>query len=147
MGIFKLAGSMVRSVVDVKTWIGYDQLKSTSKGLVHIIKPMYTVQKATFQETFEEALARLHIEEANLPRIIRQYQYRLYFFLFSGAICLIYLLYLVFEVHLVPAFVTLFIVALLLIKAAEAHFYIFQIKNKKLGCTIDEWLDGKTKQG
>ncbi len=143
MGIVKITGGVVKSVVDVKSWLGYDRLKGDSKDLLGIIKTGFSAQKTSYKETFEEALIRQNISENDLPNLVHRYKIQMFLYILFATIISIYMLYLFWGVHLFVGFITFMIVILFIVKACSIHFYIFQIRNRKLGCTLKEWLDGK----
>ncbi len=147
MGVLKVAGGVVKSVVDVKGWLGYDQIKYQSKGLAGMLRQGFRIQKATYKETFEQAMARLNLSEEDLQGLTHRYKRQMYIYIFCAFLSFLYLIYLFWNVHLIAGLITFFIVALFIVKACGVHFYLFQIKHKKLGCTIKEWLDGKVTQG
>lgn len=146
MGMMKVAGGAIKSVADVKSWLGYDQIKYQTKGLADMLRQGFRIQKSAYTETFEQAMARLNLSDADLQGLIHRFNRQMFLYIFFAALCLLYMIYLFWETHLIAGLITLLIFGLFVIKACGVHFYLFQIKHKKLGCTINEWLDGKIKQ-
>lgn len=146
MGLLKVTGGAIKSIFDVKSWLGYDQLKETSKSLINAIKPGFASKKATYKETFEEAIARHDLTEDDLVHAIHRYQKQILIFSFFSVGGAIYTLYLFWNAHFFAGLISLALTLLLVVRAFAAHFYIFQIKNKKLGCSLKEYFDGQIKQ-
>lgn len=146
MGVLKVAGGVIKSVVDVKGWLGYDQIKYQSKDVTGMIRHGFRIQKATYQETFEQAMTRLNLSAEDLQGLVHRFTLQMYLYIVCTVFALLYLIYLFWNIHLIAGVITLFIVALFIIKACAVNFYLFQIKHRKLGCTLKEWLDGKVTQ-
>ncbi len=123
-----------------REWLSYDSLKEQTQTIKFFVKNAATIQKPERTETFDEALERLAVNEAELRATANKYL--AYAFLFFGLAILdfIYGLYLLFH-HgaFLGLILTLAVCALLLAQAFRYHFWFFQIKNRRLGCTFDEW--------
>ena len=124
MGVLKIAGGLVKSVVDVKSWVGYDQLKYQSKGLASMLRHGFSVQKPTYKETFEQAMIRLNLSEADLQGLTKRFSRQMYLYILCAILSLLYLIYLLWTIHLIASLITFFIVALFIIKACGVHFYL-----------------------
>lgn len=146
MGFFAVVGNVAKSCVDVKSWISYDTVVSGGKAFSNSFKALSTPRKATFQETFEEAVKRLDLSEEALQVIAKRFLYQSYFFLLTAAVTAVYMLHLLWKGALFPGFISLLILMLFLTRAFETHFYHFQIEHRKLGCTIKEWFQGCIKE-
>lgn len=146
MGLFRmLIGDTAKSVVDVPSWVGYKYLKNIANSIYAYVKSMLkgAHSKAVKKETFMQAVERLQLTEEDLQKKSRHFTHQIYFFLLLATCCLVYSFYLFFQAAIFAAIFSLFIVVFLLLKAYIAHFWRFQIKQRKLGCTFKEWLHGR----
>ena len=57
-----------------------------------------------------------------------------------------YTVYLIAHGHWYSVTVSFLLFAFLIISTLRSHFWIFQIKQRKLGCTIEEWLNASIKE-
>ena len=124
-------------------WFG-DALAVNSKVTWDTTKDLFIPQEATRTETFAEAMQRLNLTEADLEE--RSHRFLLYAYLFLLCACLsvVYGFYLLFAVASYAGFVlSLAVTALFLAQAFRFHFWFFQIKFRKLGCTFKEWRQGR----
>lgn len=127
-----------------RAWLGYDALKDQTRTIWTIAKDAAAVPQPEHVETFEEAMVRLNIKEEDLKGIARDYFFYALFFLGLAVADFIYGLYLLFHHHAFLGLVlALAVCAFILVQAFRYHFWHFQIKNRKLGCTFEEWKSGK----
>ena len=125
-----------------REWLGYDSLKEQTQTIQSFVKEAATVRKPERTETFDEALQRLDMKEEELPGIATKYLCYALFFLGLAIVDFIYGIYLLFHHGAFLGMVLAFAVcALLLAQAFRYHFWFFQIQNRKLGCTFEEWRD------
>ncbi len=127
------------SVFNVRTWIDFDRMKSFTTYLTNGFRKMFIPQEEGSGESFEEAMVRMNLNEKDLQS--RQTAlYRLSWFMCLAAILIFaYAVY-----HLVSGSyrATIISFAVMLIALALAfryHFWYFQIKERKLGCTLKDW--------
>ena len=134
--------SVFKRVFNIRQWSDYDRLKAFTQFLGDGIKKMVVPRKADVQnteETFSEALTELNLTEDDL-RARSKGLYRL-----SMLMCTITFFILSYAVyHLIignykAAIISLVVSRSSLVLAFRYHFWYFQIKERKLGCTIQEW--------
>lgn len=134
--------SVIKRVFNVRQWSDYDRLKAFTLFLGDGIKKMVVPRKTDIKdtgETFSEALAEMHLSEDDLLAR-KKGLYRL-----SILMCTIFLLVFSYAIyHLVysnykAAIVSLVISMISLVLAFRYHFWYFQIKERKLGCSVQEW--------
>jgi intracellular multiplication protein IcmV len=95
-------------------------------------------------ETFEEAKVRLELTENDIQKSKDSYLLYAIIFVCLAAVTFstsffIFLKYHTFLGWLIANLVTI----LFLSQALRFHFWYFQIKHRKLGCTFQEWWHGK----
>ncbi|HAU1881722.1 TPA: type IV secretion protein IcmV, partial [Legionella pneumophila] len=90
-------------------------------------------------ESFDEAVKKLKLNEADL--IIKQKAlFRLSVIMVIAALMLlIYTGYQLFYGSWKATIISLVVVMIALVLAFRYHFWYYQIKQRKLGCTVKEW--------
>jgi len=132
-----------------RAWLGYDTLKESTQGFFTIMRGVFG--RRTFEpgekETFSEATARLNLTENDLKDLqLTYFSYALLFLLIALGV-LGYSIWLIIHLYLSAFILSFALIALLLSQAFRFHFWYFQIKHRKLGCTLNEWLKGKLQEG
>ncbi len=147
MSVFKKVGHGVawayKPVVNVKAWMGWDIIKTSSRYVYNLGKNLFVPQKAGHTETFQEALARLNLSEADLQ--VRQKEFMRLFLVYGaiGAGIVAYSVYLFYIMNFMGGLLAIVVAALAFAMAFRYHFWVFQIKHKKLGCSVREWWHSK----
>ena len=145
MGIWSSTKKVASKVVDVRfdKWMSMgfidEHFQRTKVILTDLVRP----QKATRSETFEQARQRLGLSEEDLQQRKIEFTRLCYTFLVLGALIIAYALYML---YMGSPFVTLICFCLALYAFSQAfrfHFWLFQLKNRKLGCSVREWLNSE----
>ena len=126
-------------IFNVRSWLDYDRIKSFTLYLVNGFKKMFVPQTNEVTETFEEAIKRQNISEEELKK--RQSAlYRLSLLMCGAALFIFaYAIYHVFYGSFRAVLISLVVMLIALVLAFRYHFWYFQIKERKLGCTMHEW--------
>lgn len=128
-------------------WLGYDFVKAQTKylwkNLAFVFGGFFHPEKAEVTETFEEALARMGLTEKSVQENQQIYFNFAIFFLLVGLVLMGLWVFYLAEKHYSASFISLSLGLVLLAHAFKYHFWYFQIKHRKLGCTFAEWLQGK----
>lgn len=142
MGMFKKAAS---KVIDVRVdkWMSWSYLQETTDRFKILFLDIVIPKKASTVETFEEAMVRLELTESDLAQRKQEFTRLFYFFVALAVIILAYALYIAFVGHLITALISFCLAVYALTQAFRFHFWLFQLKNRKLGCTFQEWLNSK----
>jgi intracellular multiplication protein IcmV len=142
MGILKTTKKVSGHIFNFKVsqWLDLDALKGFTNYFLQQFKLLYQIEQATQTETFEEAIDRFELTPKDLQ--IKYSQYSFLIFFFSG-ISLLLLSYTFFLAHkenwmgtVMSAALTLYAWSLVF----RYHFWRYQVKRQKLGCTLSEWL-------
>lgn len=141
MGIKKSLKDHLGEGFNVKKWMGTENIKTDTRNLLHITKETLNAPKSSIKtETFEESLARLQLTEADVKKRMRtSLQILICLLVLMGGL-LLYSFYL-WHLHLYRS-VSINTVLMILIGsyAFREHFHYFQMKQRKLGCTVIEWF-------
>jgi intracellular multiplication protein IcmV len=142
MGLFRTTKGLAGRLIDVRVdkWLGYEQIKDTTVRMRSILTTVMVPARPRFSETFEEAMIRLNLTEADLQKRQHEFTRLLIFFVGLATVVLGYALYLAFAGSFLPSLITFGLAFYCLTQAFRFHFWLFQIKNKKLGCTFKEWF-------
>lgn len=143
MGFFsglKNAGSYIVNF-KVSKWIGLDQIKSSSNTILNMGQNVFTPEHANYSETFEEALQRLNITAAQLEERRREFTRLMIIYLIIAMGIFGYSVYIVYRYKNIMGFIMGFAVTIYaLTHVFKYHFWIFQIKHRKLGCSLRDWF-------
>ena len=127
-------------IINIRFWFDWDRMRSFSLFLVSGFKRLFIPQKNPSKpETFAQAQKHYHLNDADL--LIKQNAlFRLSMVMVTAALLIfIYSGYHFFYGTYKAAFVSLVVMMLALVLAFRYHFWYFQIKNRKLGCTFTQW--------
>lgn len=126
---------------------GWNSIKEGSSNIKQGVKVILQVQKPTHKETFAEAMVRLNLTEADIKERESNFLRLSLIITVFAILCLLYTLYLLWQAAFLSALLALVVTLLCIATAARYHFWYFQTKNRKLGCTIHEWLNARVDGG
>jgi len=134
-----------------KKWLGTERLKEEGKAVKQIYGSLASKVSAKKESiTFEESMKKYNLDEAGLKVRMRNALYITAFCLLGSLFTLGYM-FLEFANGLVIAgFMCVMLTLMLWVYALREHMNYFQMKRRKLGCTVKEWLVfvcKKTKKG
>jgi intracellular multiplication protein IcmV len=128
-------------------WLGLNTVKSQTNYLIELLKgvfgTIFGLKKPTQHETFEQAMGRLGITEASLNEKQQFYLVYSFFFIFFAVITVAVAIVFMIKGHFLACLISFAITLLMLSQAFRYHFWQFQIKYRKLGCTFEEWRRGQ----
>lgn len=134
----KVTGVFFR-VINIRKWSDWDRTKSLSLALKDGIKRLFVPQKHKTDESFRAAQKRMHLSEEDL--LVKQKAlFRLSMLMLGIAFALFaYAGYQVFYGSYKAVILSLVVLSIALVLAFRYHFWYFQIKHHKLGCTFEQW--------
>ena len=127
----------------LKGVLGTRELKETGSAVKDMAKDAFTFEDAKRKETFTEALKRFKLTPDQVADRYRQLmRFAILFFVLAlGAFG--YAVYLAISGDAVAFMLGLAVSGLGLTYAFRYHFWAFQLKHQKLGCTLKEWWNGQ----
>ncbi len=146
MKVGRTVKNIVKPHVDATTWVDLDSLSKSITGVVALATSLVVPQKATYQESFEEAVARFNLSEADINKRLKQFEQIQVVFLVLILFSMSYCIYLLTKGAIPGAIVCLAVVAITFSQVFRYNFWAFQLKQRKLGCTFKEWLNHLTKR-
>ncbi|HEX4044594.1 MAG TPA: hypothetical protein VHZ76_02890 [Gammaproteobacteria bacterium] len=137
LDIFKISR---KTFFNPRGWLDYDSLKVQNRTIWQVIRANFSVAKPRREETFEAAVQRLKLNEADIHESIRQYHLYASLFLAIGLVVFIYSFYVLFLYAVLSGFLLGLVSAgLLLSQAFKYSFWACQMKKRRLGVTLMEW--------
>lgn len=131
-----------KTFVNPSGWMDYEFLKGQTTNIYSVLRGLFTSTQPELEETFEQALERMHLNEADADSVRHSYRRYALFFLLIAMGCFVYSFYLLFAYHAIFEWILgLAITGLFLAKAFQFDFWAYQIKRRKLGATFNEWFD------
>lgn len=126
---------------NVFSWIGLKNIIHQAREIKSSAAAVFVPQKpSTDKETFEQAMIRLNLSEQDIQQKQKDFLRLAIIFASIGVVILCYALYIAWF-GAFGSFLLAFVVSLIaLAMAFRHHFWWFQVKKRKLGCTIKEWL-------
>lgn len=131
--------SVFGRIFNVRAWLDFDRMKSYTGYLANGFRKMFVPQQKEAEESFDEATVRLNLSEKDLEKR-RTSLYRLSLFMCGAALLIFaYGVYHLFNGGYRAAIISLAVMLIALALAFRYHFWYFQIRERKLGCTLQEW--------
>lgn len=131
---------LFKRLINIGYWLDIERLKEISRYVVATFKKFFIPSRQEAKESFSEAMKRFNLSEQDI--ITRQTSlFRLFcLMLVLAAGIFIYTLYLFWQQAWHAAGFSLIVLGLALVLAFRYHFWYFQIKQRKLGCSLQEWF-------
>ncbi len=130
----------IRSRFNFTRWMGVADLKHNARSLKAMVNTMMTVAEPEFEETFEEAMARLNLSPEDVAARKKQFFMLALVYSILALCVLLYAIHLLWMRHFLSAFMCLPVLSVLLAFCFREHFWYTQLKHKRLGFTFKEWL-------
>jgi len=145
MGLWKSTKNIASKVFDVRVdrWMSLAYVKEVSQQTQSLLKDLVIPKKAKRIETFEQALIRLNLSEADVQQRIVEFTRLVYFFVGISILIILYAIYMMVRGYPLVSLISFCLSLYTFSQAFHFHFWVFQMKNRKLGCTLKEWLNGK----
>jgi len=141
MGFWQTTGRVMGQIVDVRVdkWVGFDRIRMAMGEIGKMTRTITTIDQATREETFEEAVKRLNLTDAMIEAQKRQFSILVYLFLAAAIFIFCYGTYLAYIHNWNGVILSIALTAFSLAQAFRYDFWVYQLTKKKLGCTIQEW--------
>lgn len=133
---------LLKSVFNVRSWLDYDRLRSFTTYLGGGMKKMFVPRQVNVEDasnSFNEMVASMNLSEQDLAsRAKGLYRLSVLMGMVAGGIFLYAIYHLVYG-NWKAVIVSLVVSSISLVLSFRYHFWYFQIKERKLGCTLREW--------
>lgn len=139
-------GRFIGRRLNVKAWVDLDRIAAGKRYVTDLYSRFISVNKKEAApsvdklESFDEAKVRLNLTDKDL--LVRQKSlFRLAALMVVCSIGIfLYMIYNLIQAYYLAALLTLIVCMLSLVLAFRYHFWYFQIKQHKLGCTVSQWF-------
>lgn len=139
MGFFSRTGKILKPLVNFPKWMGLKRIKEDASFIKTVAKQMVTPQKATRTETFDEALKRLDLSEAQLVERYQALRRIFFIYVLIALPILAYALYLYSEGSWHGQLLITVVLLMVVAQAFRYNFWMFQLRQRRLGCSFREW--------
>jgi len=148
MGVKKVLKAGFISSLNPKKIIGLDSLKQQTSLLGSIFKTAFgRKNKDAYQpESFQDAMDHYNVSEEALEKRMRNSLYTVYFCLSLSLITLSYSFYQFSVPSFVGGLMCIVLTILLWSMAFREHFNLFQMRQRRLGCSFKEWFQSLFKK-
>lgn len=135
--IFKVSR---KTFFNPSAWIDLEALIDQNKTIFSIIKNLFSKPVAGTAETFDEAIKRQKVSEAEIANRITTYGRFAALYVLCGLAAFVYAFYLLFRHHTFLGFCLSFSVTIFFFAQAFAYdFWKLQLKRRTLGLTFADW--------
>lgn len=147
MGLWSGAKSVVTKGLSIRVdkWMSLDHIEETFDRTKLVVQDLFKPQKSTRKESFEQAVDRLALTEEDIEQRKREFTKLTIAFIVIAILILGYGGVMLYKgkawITLIAAFLSIYAFS----QAFRFHFWLFQLKNKKLGCTFSEWMNSEVR--
>jgi intracellular multiplication protein IcmV len=134
---------IIKPAVNIPKWIDYQQLVKSNRSVFAFIKKFFIPEQAKAKESFEEALLRLKLTPADLIQRSKEFTRLMWIWIFLFLVSIVYSAYLLYNQAFRGFYPCLGISVVILTQIFRYHFWLFQIKQRRLGCSFRDWLNGQ----
>lgn len=138
LGFFRRAGNLYLPI----GWLGgeVEDLKNSNRNIVGAVKRILSPEEAEHEESFDDAMKRLNLSDADIKKSISRYQTYVGLFLLIAILLFSYSFYLLFaHISIIGFLLSLTATVFCLTQAFRFDFWAYQMKNRKLGVSFNEW--------
>lgn len=143
MGVARWGRKAFTSVVNVRVdhWIGLENIKGTTGFLFRSIMPCFRPEETDAKDSFNEAIKKLNLSEDDINLRKQEFQNLFILHLFISALVFCYSMYLFATNNWGGGLMTLCIFCYPLAITFKFHFWLYQMKTRKLGHSLRDWWD------
>ena len=133
-------GNLISKIIDIRCWLDWSRVKAFTLYLANGFSRLFVPQKEAHSESFEEAKTKLNLSDENMLAKQKALFRLSIIMLISAFLILIYAGYQIYYGSIKAFLVSIIVVLIALVLAFRYHFWYYQIKHHRLGCTFNEWL-------
>ena len=141
MGVLRWGQTAFTSIINVRVdhWLGVRNIKNHTVSLINSIGSSFHIDNAEQIESFDDAMYRLNISPADLQARKNDFSRLFIGHFLVGIIVVCYALFLFTVGNWGGGLMALVLSLYPITLAFRFHFWLFQIKQKKLGCSLKDW--------
>lgn len=121
-------------------WLDYAALKEQNRTIISVLGNLFARPATNKQETFAQAMQRLHLKEEDIESTKNNYRVYALIFLVLSLLSFFYTFYLLFRYHsLLDWLLGMGVTGLFVSQAFKYDFWALQLRQRKLGLTFADW--------
>ncbi len=143
MGLKDSVSRKVKSNFDLRSWVGEDNIRKSAYAIRDMYKDLYpktAEAKTASTETFEECMHRYGITEEGLVKRMGTMLLMLKVYGALAALLFFYIIFLFMDGKVGTGIFACILLVVLGSFMFKEHFNYFQMKQRRLGCTFNDWL-------
>ncbi len=131
---------LFRTVFNPKLWMNWEGIVESIQYLKNGILNLFVIRKAKKTESLDDVMQKMHLSEEDIT-----YRKKLFFrmsllMVFIALLVFAYTMLHLFESNYLAVLVSFIAFFISLALAFRYHFWYYQLKVRKLGCSFNEWL-------
>ena len=135
-----------KTFINPTAWVDFTSIKQGLSALFGLFKAAFSrTEVPATVESFDDMLKRLNMTMEEADSIGNNYLTFAMIFVLAACVLLGFGIYLLTDKFFLGFLLSLGMTAVMLAQAFRFHFWYFQIKHRKLGCTFEEWRTGNLK--
>lgn len=133
----------VQKRINPRAWSGYDYIKDSTSSALQGARRLFfpSPMESGYSYTFDEAVELYNVTPEKLRKKCLGFLRLTVLAIFLSILMFIYAITELIFGHFLSFFPSFVVSLLCLAIAFKYHFWYFQIKTKKLGCSVHEWLE------
>lgn len=137
-----LAKVFFNRIFNYKAWIDLNRTKEISYYFLNVIKKILIPRKIdqTTIKSFDTVMQEMSLTEEDITKKAVTFKRMYLLMLFGAMFFYTYALYQILYGGALGALIATVVAFVCLALAFRYHFWYFQIKKRKLGCTLKEWF-------
>jgi len=131
---------MGRTFLNIFQWSNYTNIAHMTSQLVRFSNTIFIIHPSRSTANFSEVVTQFHLTENDLIRRAQYFGKLISFWLFVFGVVCLYALYLIIKGVWLGVLSTVILAIMILCQVFRYHFWLFQLKQRRLGCSFDEWF-------
>jgi len=140
MGLVRGFKKVVKPFINAPEWMGAESLIESGHQIGKNIASLFTVKKPKREESFEEAKERLNLSDQDIFNRCKEFRILTIIFSCLTTALFLYAISLFLHAHYPGGFVAIGITCVSFAQVFRNHFWLYQLREKRLGCTFSEWF-------
>ena len=131
---------VIGKILNLRSWTDWDRMKAFTLYLLNGVQQFFIPRTTVDTESFEDAKKRLNLTDEDIlvrEKGLLRVSVLMVFFAF---LLFVYAIYHFIYLQFLGGMLSLVVMFVALVMSFRYHFWYFQMKEKKLGCSIHEWL-------
>jgi intracellular multiplication protein IcmV len=133
---------LIDKYVDFKTWMDIERSKSINGFFLNIIRRIFLLQKPDpkTKKTFETVMQEMQLTDKDITERLKTFKLMYLIMLLAAFLFYAYAIYEVMYGGILSMLLSGVFSFVCLALAFRYHFWHYQIKVRKLGCSLKEWF-------